>query len=186
MIDKALECIQQDVNAQLGGRDSLHPLVTLSHLVNSDGGAAADRGGVVLILTGIEEERNVAGGNQAQPRGGMIVRPTERAFVNLHIMFAATQPRYDAALAAIGAIVGYLKAKPVFDARNTPRFPAGLGQLTLTMEKLDYGELSNLWGYLGTSYVPSVNYTVRMVVLGTPGVGELVPPIEAVEVVSSS
>jgi hypothetical protein len=186
MIDKALECIQRDLNAQLGGRDTQLPHVTLGHLVAPDGAAGHDSGGVVMLLTAIDEERNVGNTNQMELRNGTLIRSNERAFVNLHVMFAATQSTYTAALASLGAVVGYLKGKSVFDARNTAKFPSELGQLTLTMEKLDYAGLSNLWSYIGTSYVPSANYTVRMVSLGHSQARAMVPPIEQVEIRSSA
>jgi hypothetical protein len=184
MIDLALGCIAADINSYL---QRLHQdnfeRVVLSGLVDQSGAPpikTEDK--IVLLLTGIDEEKNVYDAIPAQRGGASVTRGSDPIYVNLHVMFAATQKHYPTALQALSAVIGYVKAKPVFDGCNTPELPSAIRQMNFNLEKLGYGELSNLWGFLGASYLPSANYTIRMVGLGQRQVNALVPSIEGVAV----
>ncbi len=186
MIDQALDCIADDINAHLQ-RTQLDNLdrVVLSNLVDQEGNAPlGTENKVVLILTALDEEKNVMDAT-VPPRGASSVpRTFEPIYLNLHVMFAATHKHYATGLQALSAVVAYLKGKPLFNSRNTPLMPPELGQLKFNMEKLGYADLSNLWSYLGSSYLPSVNYTIRMVALGQRPLRAMVPAIETVNVSS--
>lgn len=180
MIYQALQFLESDLNANLGMRGSQQPFVALDHLVPPAGAVPQDPGQVVMLLTGVDEERHVAAPNGVTMRGGLMLRAAERAYVTLHVMFAAAHSPYKQALKNLDAIVGFMHAKPVFDTRNTPGLPEEIGQMSLAMERLDYAALSNLWSYLGGSYVPSVNYTVRMVAVGRGDTRDIAHPIKRV------
>lgn len=182
MIFEALECVSADLDRRLRSRDDSRPRVKVSGLVGPDGNASFEPDTVALALIGLDEERNVMERELPPAMGRSIQRTSEVLYVNLHVLFAATHQRYDTALRALAGVVGHLKGKPVFDARNTPGFPAELRQVTVHLEKLGYSDLSHIWSYLGMSYLPSALYTLRMVAVGRPQVRELVPAIADVRV----
>ena len=186
MLEKALNCIADDLNAHFQrNRPSSDSLVKVSSLADKSGSsAAAVEEKIVLQIVALDEERNIQ--EPAPARGGATVAiGTGPIYLNLHVIFAATHGDYPSALQLLSDLIAYLKAKPVFDRRNTPAMPEGLRQLNFHLERLDYADLSNLWGYLGTSYLPSVNYTIRMVAVGRDQIRAAPPAIETVDLVTT-
>lgn len=165
MIDKALHCVATELDRHLRQRrDASGEEVRLLPLVDSTGAFAQQAEEcVVLLLVGIDEEKNiqdVPGAGNGLPTGLRMAKPV---FLNLHVLFAATHRHYETALNSLTAVIEYLKYKSRFDPQNTPSLPVSIRHLGFNLEKLSYAEINNLWGYLGTHYRPSVNYTVRAV-----------------------
>lgn len=184
MIGLALECVADDLNARLPRAQPDHlKRVVVSNLVDLHGTPPLEtENKVVLGLTALDEEKNILDPRGATGSAGTSARTSDPAFMNLHVMFAATHAHYPTALEALSAVIACLKTKSVFDRQNTPLLPVGIRQLNFNQEKLGYGDLSNLWSYLGANYVPSVNYTIRLVALGQPQVVGVTPAIASVEV----
>jgi hypothetical protein len=186
MIAPALDCVADDINAflQRSQQDNLDRVI-LSNLVDQEGSPPlATENKIVLVLTALDEEKNVYDGLPT-PRGSpSVARTNDPIYLNLHVMFAATHKHYATGLKALSAVIAYLKAKPVFDPLNTPNLPSDVRQLNFNLEKLGYSELCNLWSFIGANYLPSANYTIRMVGLGQRQVQTLVPAIESVGVSS--
>ena len=61
--------------------------------------------------------------------------------------------------------IGFFQAHPVFDRASAPELDARFERLTMEIENLNTTELSNLWGILGSRYLPSVLYRLRMVTI---------------------
>jgi hypothetical protein len=53
----------------------------------------------------------------------------------------------------------------VFDRANSPALDPRFERITMEIENLSTAELSNLWGILGSRYLPSVLYRLRMVTI---------------------
>jgi len=182
MIAQALECVAEDINSclQRQQRDSLERVI-LSNLVDQEGNPPQEtENKIVLVLTALDEEKNVYDSAAANRGTPTVPRGTDPIYLNLHVMFAATHKHYFTGLENLSAVIAYIRSKPLFDARNTPLMPAGIRQFYFNMEKLGYPEMSNLWTYLGANYLPAVNYTIRMVGVGQRQVQSLVPAIESV------
>ncbi|MBI2512827.1 MAG: DUF4255 domain-containing protein [Opitutae bacterium] len=183
MLNDALTCVANDLNAHFA-RSGAGPddSVQLSGLVDASGATPTlVEEKVVLLLTALDEEKNILPAPAG--RGGATVpQTTVPIHLNVHVMFAATHKHYASALHMLSVVIAYLKAKPVFDRRNTPALTRGLRQLNFNLEKLAYADLSNLWSYLGVNYLPSVSYTIRLVALGSPQIRANPPAIETVEV----
>jgi hypothetical protein len=184
----ALECIVNDLNAHLSRQDlALYDRkpVMLSHLVDRDGNPSlGTENKIVLLATGLQEEKTARDTGAVYRGMPLVPRTSEPVFLNLHVLFAATHTSklYAEGLDVLSAIVSHLKAKPVFDRRNTPLMPAGLDSFSVQLERLGYSELNNLWGYLGASYLPSLNYVIRMLGVGPRRIQSLVPAVAAAEV----
>jgi hypothetical protein len=46
---------------------------------------------------------------------------------------------------------------------GSPGLPAGVEKLVLDLNTLSFQDMNNLWGILGSKYLPSVMYKIRMI-----------------------
>ncbi len=93
-------------------------------------------------------------------------------FLNLHVMVAACfdSARYQESLKFTSHAIRYFQENPIIDRNTNPELEDGLDKLVLDIENVAAHELSNLWGILGSRYLPSVLYKVRMVVINNNAV----------------
>jgi hypothetical protein len=82
-------------------------------------------------------------------------------------MFAATFSgvNYPEALKFISQTIAFFQGRPVIDHQNTPDLDPRIDKLMLDIENLNAAELSNLWGILRGTYMPSILYRMRMVTI---------------------
>lgn len=181
MIHVALDLIATDLNAHLQRQQGDHlPQLVLSHLADRDGALPVEsENKVILLLTSFEPETHARDFPRRTRTLPNVAQRVDPLALSLHVVFAATHRHYKTALAALSSIIGYLNAKPVFDHGNTPRMPSTLGAFSLHLERLDYAELNYLWSYLGASYLPSANYTVRVVAAGQSEIQSVTPAVAA-------
>lgn len=92
--------------------------------------------------------------------------------LNLWVLFAASFSEYDEALKFLDSTLLFFQSRPVFTAQNSPRLDRDFDRLVLELETMTYHELSNLWGIVGSKYVPSVVYKVRLVTIQSGAVVE--------------
>ena len=59
----------------------------------------------------------------------------------------------------------FFQVHPVFDRLSAPEMDRAIEQLSLEIENLDADGLSQLWGMLGSRYLPSVLYRMRTVTI---------------------
>ena len=181
MIGDALACVVDDLNLHLAGARETGGQAPVKLGGLGKGNHSPPDDVVVLALTALEEEKNIHLSAQALRGESALARKTDPVFLNLHVVFAATHRRYHYALNALASVVRHLQAKPCYDERTTAKFPAGLGQLSFTMEKLHYADLNQIWGYLGSDSFPSAYYTVRALGLGAGQINAVVPTVNQVE-----
>lgn len=175
MIDIALEHLAQQLNqflrlASASGED----LVVVSNLVDADGSGAAEvKNKIALVLAGVQREAAAVRGDvRSGPwlTGGAIS-------LNLSVLVAANfyGQNYKDALRLLSSVVGYFHSNPVFDRVNSPGLDVGIDRLTVEVENLTIHEMSNLWGMLGSKYMPSILYRVRMVSINSDAVRARTP-----------
>ncbi len=143
--------------------------VVLSSIADHDGGindAVRDR--VVMTLYNITRENIVGSYNPTQKSGAgsgdgvAIVKPP--IYVNLHLMFMAnfSEKSYADGLAAISGILSYFQQNPCFSQSNAPDLAPGVDRLTMDLENLSPVDVNYIMGMLGTKYLPSVFYKLRL------------------------
>jgi hypothetical protein len=139
--------------------------VTLSSIVDHNGAVnEATRDRVVMTLYNISRENTIASYTPAQ-RGGdefAIVKPP--VYINLHLMLMAnfSDKNYPDGLAAISQIISYFQQNPTFDQANAPDLAPGIEKLTMEMENLSPVDVNYVMSMLGTKYLPSVFYKLRL------------------------
>ena len=182
MIDTTLKFLAEELNGFLGARfPSKEEHAVVASLSSSDGtGAARIESRLVISLVNIEREI-AAAAIGITPRGdGSYARYQPPLHLNLYVLVSASfNSNYEQALQFLGTALGFFQARSHFDARSGPGFPPDLERLSLELVSLSIQELNNLWAILGTKYLPSALYKVRMLTLqenwmqyAVPAVGE--------------
>lgn len=167
MIDDALNFIVQQLNNFLNNsvETTDEEWIKLSNLIDQQGGLCFEN--MALSLISIEEER----ANKSQSPFNInanntitVVNPEIK--LNLNLMFAANfEPNYSEALKFISLTTIYFQGIHVFTSQNSPSLPQGIEKLILDLSSPSSQELQNIWGYLGTKYMPSVIYKARLLVI---------------------
>ncbi len=166
IIYQALYFLKNQLNSylkfQLG--DDYSDTAFISNLVTQDGSAATnttDR--ILLTLTNVEEERI---GKQPLPPmksvNGQEVRVNPSVNLNLYVLFIANRSNYEESLKFVGHVVSFFQGKNVFTTQNSPELDEHIQKLIVELSTVSYEQLNNLWGAIGTKYMPSVLYKVRM------------------------
>jgi len=187
MVDRTLSFLLAQINDYLGTRyPTKEPHAVLSSLSTLEGSAPPEIANrVVLSLVNIEREASAgAAAAPVRTENGAFVRTSPALNLNLYVLVSASfGSNYVEALKLLSSVLGYFQGKPAFTAQSAPSFPKGLDRLTMEIVNLDIQGLNNLWGNLGTKYLPSVLYKARMFTLQEGWVVEQVPAITAIDVV---
>jgi hypothetical protein len=170
VIDQALLFLRDRLNAalapRLGGVDAgLEDPVTFVEGDKLDP-LTLKTGAVSLLLVNCEEERLMRPDDpfsRMLPGGPAAARPPVR--LNLLILFAARYRAYEAALAALSAVLGHFQANPLYERRSNPALAAGIERLVVELHTLALAEQNDLWGSLKLAYHPSLLYRVRLLLV---------------------
>jgi Pvc16 N-terminal domain len=70
---------------------------------------------------------------------------------------------YAEGLKFLSSTVAFFESMPAFTHDNAPDLDRRLERLTLAIENLSFADLSHVWGAIGSSYLPSVLYRMRLI-----------------------
>jgi len=170
MIDQALDFICKQVNAYLCNKLGITDGSTLIQLANiswNDSESTAsngnDRSNAFISLVNIEEDRISKSPQNYVRNGSDIVYKSPKIFLNLYILFSVNLTSYSESLKRLSYIIQFFQYKNVFNGVNSPDIPAGINELVLDLMTLSYQDLNNLWGIMGSKYLPSAMYKVRLI-----------------------
>ena len=167
MIDAAIAQVASQLNNALRRSFQLgEELVVVSSPYEPDGSTAANINNKLAVFL-VNLERDTMPGHRARSEGGVgrQARLPQPVSLNLMVMFAAnfSASNYPEALKFISSTIAHFQSWPVLDHQNTPDLDPRIEKLTLDIENLSVGDLSNLWGMFSGRYLPSVLYRMRMV-----------------------
>ncbi|MDJ0839638.1 MAG: DUF4255 domain-containing protein [Acidobacteriota bacterium] len=169
MIEIALHSIKQELETYLRVKLDLAPSeqkIHLGPLVDGGGGGLSfNRNLLAMTLVHMQEERllkNAPPATRVMPSGAIAHRPPDIKLI-LYLMFSANCANYSESLKLISLVVAFFQMKGAFDASNTPSLTEPVERLSADMMSMDFEQLNLLWGTLGTSYLPSVVYQIRLV-----------------------
>lgn len=175
MIDKTLDFIRSQLNSYLQAKLSLLPsedAIILSNVSQlnetqpNSGGEDSDPQNAFLSLINIEEDRiSKSPENFVRAFDGSIVYKNPKIFLNLYILFAVNLSSYSESLKRLSLIIQFFQHQNVFRRLNSPSMPDGVDELILDLMSLSYQDLNNLWGILGSRYLPSVMYKMRLIAI---------------------
>lgn len=178
LLQNAMQTLRDRANAYLENMDSrTDAWLVLTSLIDQGGNqnqAARDK--IVMTVYNITRE-NFAGSYRpalplplgADPSQGLAVH-NPPLYLNMHLMFMAnfTERNYVDGLAALSRLIGFFQQTPVFTAQNAPGLSPRIEQLCLDFENLSPVDVNYVMGMLGTRYLPSAFYKVRMIPFDSP------------------
>jgi hypothetical protein len=164
MIRSVLEAIRQQLDTHLQTIDSRQEdWVILSNVVDHQGrpfAGANDK--VVMVLANITHETIVS--PMVPPKGSGHAAVAPPLYIDLFILFFANffDRQYADGLETISRTIAYFQQNPVFTRDNLPGLDPRIDKLTMEITNLDLREISSLMDVLGTRYLPSVYYKLRL------------------------
>ena len=171
MIDKVLDFVRTQLNTYLQNKLSLLPTedaIILSNVSQlnetqpSSGGNDVDPQNAFISLINIEEDRiSKSPENFVRALDGSITYKSPKIFLNLYLLFAVNLSSYPESLKRLSYIIQFFQYQNVFTPLSSPSLPEGVDELILDLMTLSYQDLNNLWGILGSRYLPSVMYKMR-------------------------
>ena len=165
-IRNVLEVICRQVNEYLQNINRRNDdWVVLSSIVDHRGGVnEAIQDKVVMTVYNITRENTISTYTPARPGGDAYAIVSPPIYINLHLMFMANffEKNYSEGLAAISVLISYFQQHPCFTPSNTPELQPGIDKLTLEMESLTPVDVNYVMGILGTKYLPSAFYKLRL------------------------
>ncbi len=178
MLDKALLFLTTELNDYFGRTfQLLEDRAVLSAHVSPDGTPVTgivNKMSVSLVNLATESTvRNL----QTERVGNGELRLNPAIKLNLWVLFAANFTEYTEALKFLSSTLAFFQGRPVFTPQNSPRLDRGFDRLVVELESLTYHELSNLWGVLGSKYVPSAVYKVKLVTIQDGAVRDRTPAV---------
>jgi hypothetical protein len=145
--------------------------IILTSLVDHNGTlnqAARDK--VVMCVYNITRETTVStyqatigsGPGGGPPSSLAVVAPP--LYLDIHLMFMAnfTEKNYSDGLAVLSRLIGYFQQTPYFNQENAQALAPGIEKLVLEFENLSPVDVNYVMGMLGTRYLPSAFYKLRM------------------------
>lgn len=178
MLDKALLFLTTELNNYFGRTfQLLEDRAVLAAHLHSDGTPAigiVNKVSVSLVNLATESTvRNMPA--ERISNGELRLNPALK--LNLYVLFAANFGDYDEALKFLSSTLTFFQGRPVFTQQNSPGLDRELDRLTVELETLTYHELSNLWGVLGSKYVPSAVYKVKLITIQGGAVQDRTPAV---------
>jgi hypothetical protein len=163
MIQEALTYTVGQLNTFLGAISDAAVLGNISYAQDNDAEANAMTNKVVLSLINIEQDRMSQDPWPYKYQGTTLYKQNPAVNLNLYLLFSANFETYSDGLAAIDKVVEFFQNTGYFTTETNPDLPVGLNRLIFDMFSVDLDLVHHLWSMLGSKYMPSVVYKMRMV-----------------------
>jgi Pvc16 N-terminal domain len=182
MIRTALEFIQKQLDAYMVEREQdaadyiTGNVVELQSVVSPDGTfTAKDTNHITIMLAGLDEERREGKRPHYIPTDDkQYLKLNPPVELDLFVLFIAHKKDYGTALRDLSDVISFFQANPVFDEEKNPSLNATvlepdkkpwqlIERLVFTLHTLSFEQQNNLWAMLGSKYIPSVVYKMKMI-----------------------
>ncbi len=169
MIDKVLNFLCKQVNNYLVNKLEMPSgdaiiLYNVSHIASETGGDNVDTTtNAFLTLVNIEEDRISKSQENFIRKDNTILYKNPKVHLNLYLLFSVNLSSYSESLKRLSFIIQFFQFQNVFTPLTSPSLPAGVEELILDLNTISFQDLNNLWGILGSKYLPSVMYKMRLI-----------------------
>jgi len=187
LIRNALETIHDIANLYLENLDRRGDAwIALTSLVDHNGAlneGARDK--IVMCVYNITRETTVSTYkptySSAASGGDSLAVVAPPLYIDVHLMFMAnfTERKYSDGLAALSRLIGFFQQVPFFAPANAPALAPGIDKLTLEFENLSPVDVNYIMSMLGTRYLPSAFYKLRMIPFAATAMQSRAFPVSA-------
>ena len=118
---------------------------------------------ILVSLVKIEEDRISRSPLNYARVDQQVVYKNPPVYLNLDVLFTANFENYRTSLLLLSTVIQFFQYQNVFTPQNSPDLPQGIEELIFDMKTLSLQDLNNLWGILGSKYIPSVLYKMRLI-----------------------
>jgi hypothetical protein len=170
VIDQALDFLRIQVDNYL--RMKLDPLVStpfiqLANIAWHDSetatGTSGDASDAFISLVSIEEDRVSKSQENFVRSNNTIIYKNPKVYLNLYLLFSVNMASYTESLKRLSYIIQFFQYRNVFTPVTSPSLPVGIEQLIFDLYTLSFQDLNNLWGIMGSKYLPSAIYKMRLI-----------------------
>ncbi|MFK8006928.1 MAG: DUF4255 domain-containing protein [Saprospiraceae bacterium] len=183
MIYSALNYMVEQLNLFLLNRFSVQDRKAILGSIVDESGTIPEenKNKIILSLVNLEHDTNRQYATVNQYDGNKNIQYNQPYNFNLDILITALFSNYDEALKFLSESIYFFQAKHVFTHENSPELDSQIEKLTVELIKLDYSEMQNLWTALGTKYMPSVLFKVRMLSFQSNDIKSISTAIQVVD-----
>ncbi|SHJ79289.1 DUF4255 domain-containing protein [Pseudozobellia thermophila] len=199
MIHSTLKFLTRSVNDYLKIKNGLdEDKVFLTH-VSGEGGVAIPDKALGLSLVNIEEEKVFKEQSATFINGdGTVEYRNPEIKLNLYILISANYQNkniddpsddYYEGLKQLSHVISFFQAKNVFTHDNSPVLAAEepkIKKLVMDLYSYSFEQMYNFWSVLGTKYLPSVLYKVRMITIQEDELISDARPIEEIDLLAKN
>ena len=187
MIHNLLPVVCSELNDYFKSRYGVREdRLVLSNLINQDGSVALEGSNtVVCSLVNVEEETTLKATAGTTSSGGTFVKSSPDIYVNLTIIFSSyfVGKNYVEALKFLSGVIYFFQGKPVFTNDNTPGLSDNVEKAVFDLTSLSFHDLSAVFQMMGSKYLPSVVYRIRMLTFATDNMEDTIPSISGIGIV---
>mgnify|MGYP000947014451 FL=1 len=177
MIHTCLSFLTNELNEYLKVRTGSPTVdrVFLTSVATEGGGVVIPDKSVGVSLINIEEDRVYKDQKSTVINSfGNVERLNPEIKLNLYVLISAnfqntneqdSSDDYVEGLKQLSYIISFFQAKNVFTPENSPKlaeYDPNLKKLVVELYSYSFEQLYNFWSVVGTKYLPSVLYKVRM------------------------
>jgi hypothetical protein len=171
MIDLALTFLNTQLDNYLRAKldpTHSHPFIQLANIAWNDTDNSTTKtdtsSSAFITLVNVEEDRiSKSPDGFSRLNNNNIVYQNPQIFLNLYVLFSVNLSSYSESLKRLSLIIQFFQYKNVFTTLNSPGLPDGVEKLILDLSTLSFQDMNNLWGILGSKYLPSVMYKLRLI-----------------------
>ena len=184
MIQNVLPIVVDELNNYLRSQfKSIEDKAMLSNIVEQDGSIAAEMNKIIVSLIYIDKDTTFKASSGTSPSGNNLLEYSPPVNVNLTILFSAffSKDHYIEALRYISGVIYFFQYKPLFTPQNTPKLFPSADQIYFDLLSIPAGEMMNYYSMLGSKYVHSVVYKMRMLTFSQDNIISDIPAIRGID-----
>ena len=171
-------------------------MVFLTHVADESGVAIPNKG-IGVSLVNIEEERVFKEQRVTMiNEDGNIEKKNPEIKLNLYVLITANftnadgdlssgEDNYVEGLKQLSTAISFFQAHTVFTQDNYPlmaSLDSNLQKLVVELYSYSFEQLYNFWSVIGSKYLPSVLYKVRLLRIQERKLSSIDPPIEKISI----
>lgn len=201
MIHTCLSFLTNELNEYLKVRTGSPTVdrVFLTSVATEGGGVVIPDKSVGVSLINIEEDRVYKDQKSTVINSfGNVERLNPEIKLNLYVLISAnfqntseedSSDDYVEGLKQLSFIISFFQAKNVFTPENSPKlaeYDPNLKKLVVELYSYSFEQLYNFWSVVGTKYLPSVLYKIRMLTFQEREFFDSNAPIEKIAINSKT